>query len=286
MPITVRTIKQIEDAMILDKESRSELDGLTSTSLVSVWRNLIYSFAVSSHLNEVSMEDFQEQVEIRALEIPTGTAKWYASESLQFQLGATLEFIDGNVVYPTPIVDIDETKIISVASADKENGFLVIKVAKRDSGDNLIPLTVTEMTAFKEYWSQKKFACTPLSFISQESDKAIIEFRIGVNATVIDPANGESLSESGVFPVEDAINAFLETFQSENFSSVFQVMKLTDAIQGVFGVENAVAESVQIKPFDGVFTEVMNQINEEHLTQAGYVTVNAGNPLSGSLIYY
>jgi len=88
--ITVRTIKEIEDAMILDKESRIELIELTSTSQVSVWRNLIYSFAVASYLNEVSMKEFQEQVEIRSKEIPTGTSKWYASESLNFRNGEQL----------------------------------------------------------------------------------------------------------------------------------------------------------------------------------------------------
>jgi len=285
MSITPRTIKEIEDAMILDKESRPELNGLNSTSLVSVWRNLIYSFAVSSYLNEISMEEFQKQVEVRALEIPTGTARWYAAESLEYQNGDALEFIDGNVVYA---IEDDDKKIIKLASADKENGFLVIKVAKYDVAGNAIPITTTEMVSFKEYWSQKKFACTPLAFVSQESDKAIIDYRIGVNATVINPANGESLLTPGTFPVQDAINTFLETFQAENFSSIFRIMKLTDAIQSVEGVENVVAESVQIKPFDGVYTEVIDQVNEEYSAQAGYITVStaAGETLDDTLTYY
>ena len=230
MAITPRTIDEIEEAMLLEKESRSSLDGLNSTSLVSVWRNLIYSFAVASYLNEISMEEFQNQVEVRALEIPTGTARWYASESLEFQNGDSLEFIDGSVVYSE---EDDDKKIVELASADTENGYLVIKVAKYDESGNATPLTDTEMVSFKEYWSQKKFACTPLAFISQESDKAAIEYRIGVDATVINPDGGESLSDPGTYPVQDAINTFLETFQAENFSSVFRIMKLTDAIQSV-----------------------------------------------------
>lgn len=285
MSITVRTIEEIEDAMLLDKESRAELASLDSTSQVSIWRNLIFSFAVASHLNEISMKEFQDQVEIRAAEIPTGTAKWYAAESLNFQIGDSLEFIDGNVVYP--VID-EDNRIIALASADKENGFLVIKVAKLSAGGDAVPISASELTSFKEYWSQKKFACTPLAFVSQLPDDAIIDYRIGVNATVIDPANGESLSEPGVFPVQVAINNFLKTFQAENFSSVFQIMKLTDAIQAVFGVDNAVAESVQIKPFDGVYTEVITQENEEHLTQAGYVLVSTapGETLTDTLTYY
>ena len=280
-----RTIKEIEDAMLVDKASRPELNTLDSTSQVSIWRNLIFSFAAASHLNEVSMEDFQEQVEIRALEIPTGTDRWYASESLEFQLGDTLEFIDGNVVYA---LEDDDKKIITLASADKENGFLVIKVAKLDVAGNAIPITPTEMISFKEYWSQKKFACTPLAFVSQVSDKAIIDYRIGVNATVINPTNGESLLTPGTFPVQDAINNFLETFQSENFSSIFRVMRLTDAIQAVSGVENAVAEDVQMKPDGGVYTDVLANTNEEYSAQAGYIAVSSagGETLNDTLTYY
>jgi len=285
MAIIPRTIKEIEDAMLLDKESRSPLDGLDSTSQVAIWRNLIFSFAVASNLNEISMAEFQNEVEVRALEIPTGTARWYAAESLEFQNGDTLEFIDGNVVYA---VEDDELKIVVLASADKENGFLVIKVAKHDVAGNAIALTPTEMTSFKEYWSQKKFACTPLAFVSQESDKAIIDYRIGVNATVIDPSNGESLLNPGTFPVQDAINTFLETFQAENFSSIFKTIKLTDAIQSVSGVLNAVAEDIQMKPFDGVYTAVLDNANEEYSAQAGYITVSTtgGETLNDTLTYY
>ena len=285
MSIVPRSIKEIEDAMLEDKASRSELNGLNSTSLVAVWRNLIYSFAVASSLNEISMEEFQKQVEVRALEIPTGTERWYAAESLEFQNGDSLEFIDGNVVYA---VEDDDLKIITLASADKENGFLVIKVAKLDVAGNAIPITPTEMISFKEYWSQKKFACTPLAFVSQESDKAIVDYRIGVNATVINPADGESILNPGTFPIQDAINVFLETFQAENFSSIFRVMGLTDAIQSVSGVENAVAESVQMKAFDGIYTEVLDNPNEEYSAQAGYITVSTagGETLDDTLTYY
>lgn len=283
MAFEKRTIKEIEDAMILDKESRPILDVLDSTSQVAIWRNLIFSFAVSTQLNEEAMEAFQIDVEARALEIPTGTDRWYAFESLVFQNGDALEFIDGFVTYPV----IDEDKqIIELAAADKENGFLVIKVAKLDVAGNAIPLTTVEFTSFKEYWEQKEFACTPLAFVSQPADLAIIDYRIGVNATVINPATGESILTPGIFPVEDAINKFLATFQAENFSSIFRVMKLTDAIQSVTGVINTVANSVQIKPFDGAFTEVVGLLNEEHLTQAGYVAVDPGNSLSTTLTYY
>jgi hypothetical protein len=65
-------------------------------------------------------------------------------------------------------------------------------------------------------------------------------------------------------------------------------MRLTDAIQSVVGVENAVAESVQMKPDGGVYTEVLDDTNEEYSAQAGYIAVSAdgGETLNDTLTYY
>ena len=54
------------------------------------------------------------------------------------------------------------------------------------------------------------------------------------------------------------------------------------------GVENAVVESVKIKPDGGAYTEVTDDENEEYTAQAGYITVStvSGETLSDTLTYY
>lgn len=265
---TARTVQQISDAIQADKASRSALDPINTTSDASVYLNLVNAMAVAVNLHENAFVAFANEVELRALELQPGIPRWYAAESLVFQFGDSLELIDGNLTYAT----IDTTKqIVKLAAADKLNGFLVLKIAALQGDGTARPLTAPELTAFRAYWDEKKFACTPLDFISQSGDIARITYRIGVDATVIDPTNGQLLTDASVYPVENAITEFLRTYQAERFNSVLRLTDLTDTIQGVDGVINVVAEDVQIRPSDGSFVDVIATDNDEYLARAGFI---------------
>lgn len=283
MAFTPRTIEEIETAMLADKEARTELNALTSTSNVSVWRNMIFAFAASTSLHENAFADFQSNVEQRSFEIQAGTDRWYAAESLIFQFGDQLEIVNNVVTYP--VID-EEKQIIEFAASDKEAGRLIIKVAKKDDNGLPTPLTAAELAAFTEYWDKKQFACTPIGFRSQAGDIAQVTYRVGVDSTLLNPVNGESLDEPGKFPVIEAVTTHLQIFQLRNFSGLFRVAELTDAIQAVPGVINAVANDIQIKPFDGTFVDVLQDQNQEYNARAGYIVIDPATPLGGTITYY
>jgi hypothetical protein len=282
---TARTAAAIATAMQADKDSRSALDTITSTSAAGVWENLKLSFATAANLHENAFVAFADEVEARALEIPVGIARWYAAESLLFQYGDALEYIDGNIVYPV----IDEDKqIIKLAAADKENGFLVLKVAALNPDGTARPLTALELTSFMAYWHNKEFACVPLSFISQPADIARITYRIGIDATVLDPATGQSLSDPTIYPVEEAIVSYLLRYQGDRFNGTFRIADLTDVIQAVTGVRNPIAEDIQIKEITGPFLDVIADVNDEYKSRAGYIIADttAGFTLRDLITYY
>ncbi len=265
---TARTIAAIKAAILADKATRTELDAIDSTSDAGVYINLVESQAASINLHENAFSGFAAEIEVRANEIPVGIPRWYAAESLVFQFGDALEYLNGNVVYSV----IDETKrIVKLAAADKENGFLVLKIAALNGDGTARPLTNPELTAFKGYWGDKKFACTPLAFISQDADIARLTYRIGVDGTVIDPATGQLLSDPTVYPVEVAIINYLRSYQANRFNSVFRISELTDQIQNVSGVLNPIAQDVKIKPNGGTFVDVIADNNDEYLARAGYI---------------
>lgn len=282
---TARTIETISAAMEADKLSRAALSGITTTSDTGVWPNLRDSFATAANVHEESFVSFADEVEDRAAEIQTGISRWYAAESLVFQFGDSLQYINGNLVY---LVEDLAKQIVKLAAADKENGFLIIKIAAFNPDLTARPLTATELTAFKAYWDDKRFACTPLAFISQSGDIARIQYRVGVDATVIDPATGQLLTDPAVFPVEVAITELLKTFQADRFNSIFRLADLTDTIQAVDGVINPIAEDVQIKPSAGAFIDVINSLNDEYLARAGYIVSDPIAPfrLRDLLNYY
>jgi hypothetical protein len=276
-----RTIAEIKQEMIDAKNADSNLDGLTSTSSTAVWNLFFFIVAASIAFFESLFDLFKEDIEQRATEIPTGTLQWYAAESLVFQNGDALELIDGVVTYP--IIDTDK-QIVKLAAASESNGLVTIKAAKLN-GTTAEPLTAGEKTSFEGYWTDKRFAGTALQVISQNPDLLKALYRIKVNPSVIDPTTGESIAAPGTYPVEDAINAFLQEFQGENFAGDMQVMKLTDAIQAVSGVRNAVANTIEAKPDGGAFVDVLASDEETYQTTAGYMAVDPAFPLNTTLTY-
>jgi len=277
-----RTIAEIKQEMIDAKDADSNLDGLTSTSATALWNLFFFIVASSIAFFESLFDLFKEDIEQRAAEIPTGTLSWHASESLVFQFGDTLELIDGNLTYAI----IDETKqIAELAAASENNGLVTIKAAALDGGGNAIPLTAPEKTAFDGYWTDKRFAGTALQTVSLDPDLLKALYTIRVNPSAIDPTTGESLANPGDFPVEDAIDAFLQTFQGENFAGEMQVMRLTDSIQAVSGVLNVVANTVEARPDAGVFVDVLANSAQTYESAAGYMGIDPGFPLSSTLTY-
>lgn len=276
-----RTIAAIKQEMINAKNADANLAGLTSTSATALWNLFFFIVAASIAFFESLFDLFKEDINQRATEIPTGTLQWYAAESLVFQNGDTLELIDGVLTYSV----IDESKqIVELAAASESNGLVTIKVAKLNGG-TAEPLAAGEKTSFEAYWTNKRFAGTALQVISQAPDLLKALYRVKVNAAVIDPATGESQASPGTYPIEDAINAFLQAFQGENFAGDMQVMKLTDAIQSVEGVRNAVANTVEARPDGGVFVDVLANDDETYQSVAGYMAIDPAFPLSSTLTY-
>lgn len=283
MAFTPRIAREILALMQLDRSSRPLLNGLDSTSETSVTLNLMQMFANATELHEAAFASFQQLIEVRADQLPVGRLRWYGSESLIFQYGDSLQHINGNLTYS--VIDASK-RIIQLAAADIENGFIVIKVAALDGQGIARPLTAMELTAFTAFWRDYEIAGSAITIVSLPPDLATINYRIGVDATFIDPSTGQLLSDPTQYPVETAIQNYLRTFQSVNFNSLITRIALTDAIQSVPGVRNAIAQDVQIMPANGTAMDVLATENDEYIAAAGYAVVNPADTLRTTLSYY
>jgi hypothetical protein len=289
-----RTVSQIKQSMIDQKNTESGLSGLTSTSSTAIWNLIFYICAVAIKVIEDLYDVLRDDVEERKLEIPTGVLKWYASESLLFQYGDSLVFQDSyvdennqtvqlkgsNVVYP--IIDIDK-RIVSLAAADESSGLITIKVAKITSGI-AEPLTAGELAAFEDYWKSKRFAGTPIIYVSSDPDLIKAEYTVYYDPEILD-SSGVLISDGATKPVEDAINDFLQTFQVDNFNGSMQVVKLTNAILNAIGVINPVATNIEAKPDGGVYVDVLAILSQTYNSYAGYMKVDPSFPLSTTITY-
>lgn len=275
-----REIQTILDDLMTQKAADANLAVLTNPSNVSVWYNLLGVFAVETNIMETLADLLLDDINSRALEIPTGTILWYATETLNYQYGDSLEVIDGIPQYSV----IDEAKrVVKQSACTEQSGTLLIKAGKLDGTGATIPLAAAELSGLQQYWIEKRFAGVNLSVISVNPDIVKAYINIEIDGQVLS-LTGESLAASGTYPVEDAIK---EYYQNVDFGGTFRVMELVDAIQSVDGIINVVPSSILVKTDAGTtWAEVLDVSTQEYNAYAGYLIEDPANLLRNTLNYY
>jgi len=284
---TARTIQEILDEMIVDITARTDLydatgadpEKLTNPSNASKWYNLLGTFATEVFILESELEDLETDLESRKLEIPTGTLRWHADETLSYQHGDTLQIIDGLPQYPV----IDTAKqIVKYSSATEQSGVVLIKAAADDGSGNPIALTTLQKDGLTDYWVNKRFAGTGITVISQDGDEMVLTANVYVDGQKIS-STGEDQANPGEYPVETAIKNYYKTL---DFNGKFLVINVVDAIQAVDGVKNVIVSACQVKPFGaGSYINVLADAEESHIAVAGYIIEDTTTGLSSSLTY-
>lgn len=281
-----RTISEIFDAIIVEKETFNSLAGLespvvpdtaqdmltelTTASKVAIWRLLFWVIAVAIFIHEKLFDTFKSDVETRALEIVPATTRFYVIESLKFQLGDELVFDGEKFIYlDTTSVTALAKQIIEQASARDINQVVTIKIAGDDGSGGLAPIPAPDEVAFGGYVNQFKIAGTKTIIINEVADLLKVAYTIQFDPLVM--RDDGSLIEDGTFPVQEAIDGYIEGLP---FDSTFRVQDLTDAIQAARGVVNAVADVVEAKFGTLDFSDILAVITETYLPNAGYLVTD------------
>lgn len=275
-----RTIQQIFDEIITEKETFSSLDALvpnpdtaqtflddlTTASKVAIWRLQFWVVAFEVWTHEQLFVQHVNEVEARALEITPGVTRWYVNEALKFQNGDDLVWNGEKFIYEdTTSAAAIAKQIIEQASARDLNQVVTIKVAKDDGASGLEKLTAGEKTAFEAYVDETKISGTKTLVISDDPDTLQLAYTIEFDPLVM--LQDGTLIEDASSPVQVAIDAYIEGLP---FDSAFRVADLTDAIQAARGVENAVADVVKTKFGALTFTDVLATVTQTDLPNAGY----------------
>lgn len=288
-----RSINTIYNAILTQKAAESDLSGLTSTSQAAVWRLIFYICAVAINLHEQFWDTKEDAIEFNALSSAQGNAQWYASETKKYQHGDTLTFTEKTLTDSSGVArnswtldyaTIDTTKqIVEYSAATVEDGLVTIKAAKL-SGTTAVKLSAAEKTGLEGYWTNKRFAGTPIVVVSDDPDLAYLQYRVTYDPLVLD-STGDSLASPGTYPVHDAIDAFLQGFTDESFGGVMTVLALTSAIEATPGVLNAVATKVDCKPAAGAYTDILAVTDQKYTPAAGYMKIDPTYPLSSNITY-
>lgn len=290
-----RSFTDIYNALIAEKQSQSTLNGLqpniddaqtllqdvTSPSKVADWRLWLCVVAAAIMVHEQLWDVAKSLLQDIADRAVPGTARWYQEQCFKFQLGYPLMWINGTYQYGT----IDESaKIIKRAAVTEAAGTVVIKAAKLQGStvvwlDYPNPQSVTgpEYIAFKQYINDIKYAGVATIIISSNPDKLKVGYKIYYDPLVL-KSNGESLTEPGVFPVEDAINNYITNLP---FNGELMLSKLTDAVQAVSGVADAVIQVAEYQYGANPYTAIVDSYN----SYAGYMNIDPAFPLNTMINY-
>lgn len=262
-----RTIAQIYDQIISEKENRTALnallpasdnstqllDDLQSDSKVAVWRLWAYIIATVTYTHEVLWDIFKKDVEEIVRSAPAGTPDWLKKKVQEYQHGDSLDYIDQTYKYAE--IDRDKQIVKSCAINERTNGTVFIKVAKDDGSGGLTALSASEKNGVESYVNKIKFAGMKTAVFTATADQLTIVYDLYYDPIV--PL--ETLIET----LEIAIKDHLSNLK---FDGALNVNKFTDALQAVEGVVDPVFVSGQSEVASGDITE----FTIEHEPGAGY----------------
>ena len=263
-----RTIKEIQQQIIDQKNSYAELSEVNSDSKMAVWRLWSYIVAVVHWTLESLFDQHKKEVNTDLKNLKPHGEKWYYNKALDFQYGHQLAD-NGEADYydNTNRTDeeVEEAKIIAACAVNDQKD-LQIKVAKENDQGNLTQLTTTEKDAFTLYMETIQDAGVYLDIVNRPADKLKLGFDIYYDPLVLDE-NGLPISGGSDEPVRLAIKEYLRNLP---FDGTLVLASLIDKLQAVEGVEiphlteaqkekdGGGFETLQVKhtPFAGYFSTV------------------------------
>ena len=278
-----RSINEIYNAILNEKASYNSLSSLNNTSNASIWRTIFYIIASAIAIQEQIQDVFISDMNVKATKLPTGTTKWYAQQVLNYQQGYTVTYNRelGNIGYE--VID-EDAKIIKVATCETEDSNIIIKAIK--TADNVgIQLTTDEYNSVLAYINDIKFAGPTVYLISDPADILQLDITVQVNPSVI-KTTGQSINNSAVYPVEDAINNLLLSYQNENFDSEIKLIKIVDAIQNINGVKNVVISNAKAKAYNAPsLTDIMANSLQVYKANSGWLSIDETYTLRDHITY-
>jgi len=257
--------------------SQTLLNDLTTTSKVAIWRLLFWCVASAMYTFDVVFDLYKIYLDEVAAQSRYGTLPWYIAVSKQFQYGDTLVLDGVEWKYATENTAI---QIIKLAAAAEASGVVNIKTATF-SGVTPVPISAPQLAAFTTYINKKKPAGINVHIINDNPDDLKLYVTVNYDPLVLS-ATGELISTPGTFPVEDAINEYLNSFGAEsNFNSGFELMRCVDMIQAAKGVKTAYVTNAESRYGTNPFIA----FTQRYFPNAGYLQIDPGTPLNTSITY-
>ncbi len=235
-----RTFEEIVTEINTEQAQYPELNDLNSNSADSFWKLIKNMFAFLVRTYELGLDKFKAETDYAIQSQQIGTLQWYVNRVKEFQYGDLLHVESNKVFY----ANFDATKrLIKQASATETLGGnsrakIVIKAVKSGPVNTLVPLSIDEHDALKEYIKKIKFAGVTIETVTLGADTIRLKIEIQINRLMLNP-DGSRIGSPTDFPVKNAIVQYLRELP---FDGTFYWTQLTDRLQLLDEIKDTVVQ--------------------------------------------
>jgi len=272
-----RTIKDIYNEAVAERNKRLELSEFKSDSKMSVMNGILWVVAAVIYSFETLLDVFAVDITEAINGRINGTPNYYANALLQYQQGDELIVREDGLAFGYAAVDETKriiTQVSYVESTDDQNidSKLILKVATGTKG-NLEAIPAEELGPINAYIGKLKFAGTRVEVISTKGDVLIPRLTVFYDGAI---------PESEMY---DAIEAQLKEYvMNIEFDAAVYVSRLTDAIRKAEHVTDVFIDE-SATPEQGVFIayhdtdgniQPMQRVQRMTYTASGYLKESSG----------
>ena len=272
-----RTIKDIYNAAVTERNKRLELSEFKSDSKMSVMNGILWVVAAVIYSFETLLDVFAVDITEAINGRINGTPNYYANALLQYQQGDELIVREDGLAFGYAAVDETKriiTQVSYVESTDDQNidSKLILKVATGTKG-NLEAIPAEELVPINAYIGKLKFAGTRVEVISTKGDVLIPRLTVFYDGAI---------PESEMY---DTIEVQLKEYvMNIEFDAAVYVSRLTDAIRKAEHVTDVFIDE-SATPEQGVFIachdtdgniQPMQRVLRMTYTASGYLKESSG----------
>ncbi len=240
-----RTIKEIYNEAVAERNRRLELAEFASDSKLSVMNGILWVVAAAIYSFETLLDVFAVDISEAINGRINGTPAYYANALLQYQQGDELTVREDGLAFGYP--NVDETKRIItqvsyVESTDDRNldSKLILKVATGTKG-NLSAIPPEDLVPINAYIGKLKFAGTRVEVISTKGDVLIPRLTVFHDGAV---------PESEVYDaIEEQLNAYMMEIENRYRDSPIPTARITPSQnRKVFGPSRFIQKLPPVLP--------------------------------------
>lgn len=240
-----RTIKDIYNEAVKERNKRLELAEFSNDSKLSIMNGITWAFAAVIYSFETLLDVFTLDISTAINSRVNGTPLFYVNALLQYQKGDELTVREDGLAFGYS--EIDETKrIISQVSYSESSSDvnldnkLILKVAQGEKG-HLSPVAGDDLVLITSYLNKIKFAGTRIEVTSSEGDVLIPKLSVYYDGAI---------RETEIYDlIEEKLNDYMMTI---DFDSSIYVSKIIEAIKNAEHVTDVYIDETA-NPEQGVF---------------------------------